>query len=336
MSAFKQFLASDVIVTPYTVNKSFTLYGYNELSASNVGIDTYIGRVESTLPEYWSETGTPSLTEGYPVYKPGVYYAINQLFYSNYSGSQYNASGSFINYEPSTINWSLGQALNQSQNQGIRRYFPRTASLLGSVIGVFTIPRKMYGNYIKPGSFRQEFTVNIYVDAISKSLADDGQGNLYMYPDAEWVGNMYYEQGLAVITNNTTVGNYEPGIYGSGKYGSIDIYGDAANIGVTLVESLFSRDSSILTSSFESATTMFQTQYKCTITPSEFVTTLNPTVFDGTGSVKPFATSSYFAPYITTVGLYNDNQELLAVAKLAQPIQSSTTTDTTILVNIDR
>jgi hypothetical protein len=34
--------------------------------------------------------------------------------------------------------------------------------------------------------------------------------------------------------------------------------------------------------------------------------------------------------------LYNDNQELLAVAKLAQPIQSSPTTDTTILINLDR
>jgi len=336
MSAFKQFLASDVIVTPYTVNKSFTFYGYNQLSASNVGIDTYIGRVESTLPEYWTETGTPSLTEGYPVYKSGVYYTINQLFYSNYSSSQYNASGSFINYEPSTVNWSIGQAFNQTQNSGIRRYFPRTSSEDGSVIGVFTIPRKMYGNYIQPGSFRQEFTVNIYIDAISKSLADDGQGNLYLYPDTEWIGNIYYDQGLAVITNNIGVGSYKPGIYGTGRYGSIDIYGNAANIGVKLVESLFDRDTSILTSSFESATTMFQTQYKCTISSNEFTTTLNPTVFDGTGSVKYFATGSYFAPYITTVGLYNDNQELLAVAKLAQPIQSSPTTDTTILVNIDR
>ena len=48
-----------------------------------------------------------------------------------------------------------------------------------------------------------------------------------------------------------------------------------------------------------------------------------------------FATSSYFAPYVTTVGLYNDNFELLAVGKLAKPLPTSRTTDTTILINFD-
>jgi hypothetical protein len=36
------------------------------------------------------------------------------------------------------------------------------------------------------------------------------------------------------------------------------------------------------------------------------------------------------------IGLYNDNKELLAVAKLSQPLPVSPTTDTTILINIDR
>ena len=34
--------------------------------------------------------------------------------------------------------------------------------------------------------------------------------------------------------------------------------------------------------------------------------------------------------------MYDDNRELLAVGKLAKPVQTSRTTDTTILVNIDR
>jgi len=52
--------------------------------------------------------------------------------------------------------------------------------------------------------------------------------------------------------------------------------------------------------------------------------------------MRNFATASYFDPYVTTVGLYNNNQELLAVGKMAQPLPTSKTTDTTILVNIDR
>jgi hypothetical protein len=34
--------------------------------------------------------------------------------------------------------------------------------------------------------------------------------------------------------------------------------------------------------------------------------------------------------------MYDNDHQLLAVGKLAKPLQSSDTTDTTILVNIDR
>ena len=54
------------------------------------------------------------------------------------------------------------------------------------------------------------------------------------------------------------------------------------------------------------------------------------------GELYGFATASSFQPYVTTVGLYDDNQELLAVGKLAQPYPLSRTTDTTFYINIDR
>jgi len=49
MSIFKPFITSDVIVSPFKVNKSFTFKG-NELTGSNVEIDRYIGtNVTSSL-----------------------------------------------------------------------------------------------------------------------------------------------------------------------------------------------------------------------------------------------------------------------------------------------
>jgi hypothetical protein len=54
------------------------------------------------------------------------------------------------------------------------------------------------------------------------------------------------------------------------------------------------------------------------------------------GTVYDFATGSYFNPYITTVGLYNEAQDLIAVAKLAKPLPSNNVTDTSIIINIDR
>jgi hypothetical protein len=49
-----------------------------------------------------------------------------------------------------------------------------------------------------------------------------------------------------------------------------------------------------------------------------------------------FATGSFFAPYVTTVGLYDGDYNLLAVGKLAKPLPTSRTTDTTILINFDK
>lgn len=89
---------------------------------------------------------------------------------------------------------------------------------------------------------------------------------------------------------------------------------------------------------YSSSLTLYETQYKCTIRANEFNYSLNPSLkqsgsFD---QYQDFTTGSDFSPYVTTVGLYNENQELLAVAKLAQPLPTSQTTDTTILINLDR
>ena len=48
-----------------------------------------------------------------------------------------------------------------------------------------------------------------------------------------------------------------------------------------------------------------------------------------------FLTGSYFSPYVTTIGLYNENYQLLAVGKLSQPIPISLYVDTTFVVNFD-
>jgi hypothetical protein len=92
-----------------------------------------------------------------------------------------------------------------------------------------------------------------------------------------------------------------------------------------------------VTCSFSSSYTIFETQYKCTIGADEFNYTTNPTIISGSrGELYDFATGSYFSPYITTVGLYDENYNLLAVAKLSKPLPTSLTTDTTILINLDR
>jgi hypothetical protein len=99
------------------------------------------------------------------------------------------------------------------------------------------------------------------------------------------------------------------------------------------------------TMSFESALNIYETQYKCTMESDEFNYSLNPSLLSGSevsiltsgsDTYVDFATGSEFTPFVTTVGLYNDNNDLLAIGKLSQPLPTSQTTDTTILINLDR
>ena len=75
----------------------------------------------------------------------------------------------------------------------------------------------------------------------------------------------------------------------------------------------------------------------CRAKNSEYNYSANPSFISAsTGAVLFPEFVSNPTTYITTVGMYNEQYELLAVGKLAQPLPSSRTTDTTILVNIDR
>ena len=81
---------------------------------------------------------------------------------------------------------------------------------------------------------------------------------------------------------------------------------------------------------------VFENEIICQIADNEFNISQNPSIStDTSGSLRGFATESYFEPYVTTVGLYNDTNELLAVAKLAQPIPLSSTTDTNFIIRYD-
>ena len=48
-----------------------------------------------------------------------------------------------------------------------------------------------------------------------------------------------------------------------------------------------------------------------------------------------FASGSNFTPYATMVGFYNNANDLLMVAKFAQPIPISPDTDTNFLIRMD-
>lgn len=309
MGAYKQFLTSDVIVTPFEVNKGFS-FTKTQFTDPDVQIDRFLGQNKNFETDK-TTTGT-NTTE----YTALVYNSIKELYYSNFltseiGGSPYssslipgantagdvligssNSQGRYYNYLQTTLTQS--------------RYFPTQSN---SEIAVFSIPSRLYGDYIQPGSFVFQDNGN------SITLTDDGEGNVLitgsvLFPNTV-VGNIIYQHGIITITNSNNVDPL-----------NIDDFSTVTNV----------------TCSFSSSYTIYETQYKATIRESEFNFSQNPSIISGStdGTVYDFTTGSFFQPYVTTVGLYNEAQELLAVGKLSQPYPLSRTTDTTFYINIDR
>lgn len=89
-----------------------------------------------------------------------------------------------------------------------------------------------------------------------------------------------------------------------------------------------------------SETTIYQNEVKCKIQENEFNYSQNPTMLMfGTnvpsGTLADNVTGSDFRPYFTTVGLYNEVNQLLLVGKMATPYPIPPNTDMNIIVRWD-
>ncbi len=92
------------------------------------------------------------------------------------------------------------------------------------------------------------------------------------------------------------------------------------------------------TVAFKNDYTIYENEARCLVKDSDFNLSYNPTLVNGnytSGSLKDFATGSAFYTYATTIGLYDDDNNLLAVAKLGKPIMMSPDTDMTFVVKYD-
>ena len=305
MSVYKSLTTSDVIVTPFKTNKSFSFTGCDTLTGSNAGIDRFVG--ENIIYVSGSDDTGQIVTQS----KALIYNSIKQLYYTNYlrgsNGSPVLTSSIEIDGVRKGQNGIQPSYENYLPNTLLaNRVFPTGSGTQGT-IGVISIPSNLFGEYIKPGS------INISsVSGFFSPITDNGEGGLIA--DGVKIGDIIYEQGILIVDRSKMTSQ------GFGRL--ITQVGNAAEP----------------TIQFQSTMTIYESQYKCTFSPNEYTYTQNPSAISGSsnsGIVYDFLTGSYFQPYVTTVGLYNNANQLVAVGKLSQPLQSSNVTDTTILVNLD-
>ena len=93
---------------------------------------------------------------------------------------------------------------------------------------------------------------------------------------------------------------------------------------------------SAYTASYQSTVTLYEMSTLCRVSAGEFNTTRNHSALvENNDQYLNYLTGSNFSPYITSIGLYNSVGQLLAIAKLGQPIKKRDNVDMNFFVRLD-
>ena len=148
--------------------------------------------------------------------------------------------------------------------------------------------------------------IRIYNKALNNTevgyLSDRTEGGTMLQTNI--VGNLFSKQGLAIISSP----DYR--------------YNDILTMPYT--------------ASYKSTKTINELSVLAKLDAGDFNMSLNNSLtMDNDITYQSFVTSSAFSPYITTIGLYDNAGQLLAIGKVAQPIKKRDDVDMNFLIRID-
>ena len=341
---FKNLDTKDVSIRPFQVNKNFThnnndsgsgVFAIKAISGSfrnyDSGSDTVVNIVSSSLSSSYFALPT--------------WHTTNNSFYRDFSS------------RPSLL---AGSGIISKQNRE-----------LNGTARIISVAKNLYGERIKPGSINLSATI----DGITFDIRDDEDGNLYdnahsasfaAFKSSSFdrsqgvssvaatrgsgseVGNVFYDQGLLVITDTGSYSNLgdQGNPYTLKHQATRTIY--EYEFRMTANANEFNRTTNISTTKERSGSVRIDSTASGSGL-NDFIYQLFPLgdqpTGQGTGSFsaqytpasqsESFVTSSDFYPYVTQVGLYDDFGQLLVIGKLGKPIKLSTQLDTTFVVRFD-
>ncbi|MBC8408611.1 MAG: hypothetical protein H8E12_07825 [Rhodobacteraceae bacterium] len=364
----------DKQVTPFTVHKEFSVQNYAGINTlTDYGV-MQLEAIEGNLQGF-SADGRPAFETSsanvntfvsggstFKVYKAPLFKQIKHNFFEfanpnnrvspqpqpqnvldvycrpwGHPKSHDTGSSSVLSYDDKSYHW---------QTLGLRQIY--------SKVNVVSIPQSLFGESIKSGSIE----ITDYSSGDTLKIVDDGYGNLYDQAyEAEFnngrptsvgsgssSGVVSYEYGLVMLS--TTSSYYAGVISGSGATG--------------------------WKLKWQSTKTIYEHEYQCIIPSEKYNASSNiSTTFQRSGSItipessvsnldllrqvmppaetqyntgsainaatttEGFVTHSFFAPYITTVGLYNDAGDLVAVAKTSRAIRNDPEIAMSFVVRFD-
>ena len=201
-----------------------------------------------------------------------------------------------------------------------KSYASSDERVLDGNIAVFSIPQIKYGEGIKVK------TVTLQDDTVGKLYTDDGYSNL-IDTTGSIVGNIFYDRGLVVLTKNVVSGSIL-NEFTLNFRSTKTIYENEIFISVLENEFNYSQNPSALYDNYYIRGVHHP--YVSEIDSAKFGSFDD---FEYSSSLDP--TGSYLAPYITTIGLYDNELNMIAVAKLPQPIKSEPNYPLNFIVRFD-
>ncbi len=230
--------------------------------------------------------------------------------------------------------------------------------------GSFTLKLGVNPYYLKPfrGSIIKIQDTNAQNDYRVNSPAGE-YGILYMtndngtqgYDDSDndndQVGLLFYQAGVAVVTSSvfqvvqTAGGVLTSSVYMSNKSSSAFIDTGKNNTLNTDINGIMTGSAisgacseirhRLYDVSFNNTTELNSTVYFCRINHNDFNYSSNPTYLSDSKIVVKNNSIDAPVAYITGVGLYSPDNELMAVAKLSEPLKKDPTNELTLRVRLD-
>ena len=156
-------------------------------------------------------------------------------------------------------------------------------------------------------------------------------------------GVIFYQAGIAILSSsifdNANVagyGQFSSGSYLSGAAGNVTTLGCTASIATSSISGTCDALRHRITNlTFNNSTEINSTIYFCRLPVNKFNYSSNPTYTSGSKIRVKDNASDLPVAYASTVGLYNAQNELLAVAKLSEPLKKTPQNELTIRVRLD-
>jgi len=144
-------------------------------------------------------------------------------------------------------------------------------------------------------------------------------------------GLIYYQAGVAVLTASVFSGLLSA---------SAEMNSDGDLVDTVLADTAISGNCNdirhrVYNMSFNNSTELNSTVYFCRTNNTDFNYSSNPTYLSASRIVVKNNSQDNPVSYVTAVGLYSPDNELLAVAKLSEPLKKDPTTEFTIRVRLD-